>query len=226
MNGYKKIIELLEQAPLYLFTILNGPHTGEKMALQGEETYTWNCDLTDIWKAIISQINLSDCPCQVEIDGIQVFAEYMVQEPELVICGGGHVSLELSALADYLEYPYTIIDDRAEFVNEERFPRAKACICRSFVQALEEQNFSGNVYYIIVTRGHVNDLECLENILKRPFGYVGMIGSRGKVKKSMDLLTEKGYPQSLLQQIHAPIGIPIGGETPKEIAVKIGRAHV
>lgn len=221
MKGYKEIIELLEHGPLCLSTILTGPYAGEKMVLQDERIHTWNPALEETWKRISAQIKLSDCPCRAEIEGLQIFTEYMVQEPELIICGGGHVSLELSVLADYLEYPYTIIDDRAEFVSKERFPRAKACICQSFEQALSQQAYSGNVYYIIVTRGHAHDLQCLENILNRPFGYVGMIGSKGKVKKSMNLLAERGYPPSLLSQVYAPIGINIGGETPKEIAVSI-----
>ena len=144
-----------------------------------------------------------------------------LEEPELVICGGGHVSLELSVLADYLEYTYTVIDDRTEFASRERFPRAKECICQPFGEVLKTRQFSANAYYIIVTRGHAHDLECLELILQKSYGYVGMIGSRSKVRLVMDTLEAKGFSKEQLSEVHAPIGLPIGGETPKEVAVSI-----
>lgn len=221
MKDYKKIIALLDQGPLYLVSVMNGAWAGEKMVLQGEERYIWNPKLEDFWNRVCSIMDTKNCPCQFQAEDTLLFAERLVQEPELVICGGGHISLELSALADYMEYPYTVIDDREEFANSERFPNAKACICQSFEEVFQERSFPGNVYYIIVTRGHAHDLQCLEAVLQRPFGYVGMIGSRGKVKKTMDLLMEKGTPKELLDQVHAPIGIQTGGQTPKEIAVSI-----
>ena len=221
MKEYKEIVSLLEKGPLYLITVIDGPHIGEKLVLQGREQYSWNPELDSFWQSVQAAFRREDCPCRFQAEGTLLFAERLVQEPELVICGGGHVSLELSTLADYMEYPYTVIDDREEFANRERFPNAKECICQSFDQAFKEHTFPGNVYYIIVTRGHAHDLQCLEAVLNRSYGYVGMIGSRGKVKKTMDLLTEKGYPAGQLSEVHAPIGIRIGGQTPKEIAVSI-----
>lgn len=221
MKEYKEIAELLEQGPLYLVTVINGPWTGEKMVLQNGRRHTWNHKLEPFWDRAEAAFQADACPCTFQVDDVRLFAERLVQEPELVICGGGHVSIELSALADYMEYPYTVIDDRPEFANRERFPGAKECICKPFDQAFREHSFPGNVYYIIVTRGHAHDLQCLESVLSRTYGYAGMIGSRGKVKKTMDLLISKGYSKEQLDQVHAPIGIRIGGQTPKEIAVSI-----
>lgn len=221
MREYKEIVELLEKGPLYLVTVIEGPEAGEKMVLQGKKRYSWKPELEEFWGKVETKLHPEECPCRFWVDGTSLFAERLVQEPELVICGGGHVSLELSVLADYMEYPYTVIDDREEFANRERFPNARECICRPFDQAFRDYSFPGNVYYIIVTRGHAHDLQCLEAVLNRSYGYVGMIGSRGKVKKTMDLLSEKGYSGEQLSGVHAPIGIRIGGQTPKEIAVSI-----
>lgn len=174
-----------------------------------------------LWRDTADWLKETDCPGRFLTGEHAVFAERLLAEPELVICGGGHVSQELAVLADYLEYSYTVIDDRAEFVSPERFPAAKQRICGSFEQVLKERKFSSNAYYIIVTRGHSFDLECLELALNRPNGYVGMIGSKGKVKRVMDTLTERGYSEQMLSRVHAPIGLPIGGQTPKEIAVSI-----
>lgn len=221
MNHYHKIMKQMNQGSLYLLTIISGEHTGTKMTLQRDQIWCEDSALEAFWKIATGQLDCSAVPYQFSVNDTTVFAERLIQEPELVICGAGHVSLELAAMADYLEYPYTIIDDREEFSNQERFPNAKECICSSFEAALTTRDFSGNTYFVIVTRGHMHDLECLDMILRKPYGYVGMIGSRAKVKKAMAELTARGYQKEVLDQVHSPIGLPIGGQTPKEIAISI-----
>ena len=148
-------------------------------------------------------------------------ASEIQEETELVICGGGHISLELSRLADFMDYSYTVMDDRQEFCNRDRFPNAKKCLCGAMAELLQTEQFSPNACYIIVTRGHEADLACLEQALLKPYAYVGMIGSRTKVAKTMEILKEKGFSEEALSQIHAPIGLKLGGQTPREIAVSI-----
>lgn len=204
-DRYKQLIELLQTGPVWMATVLNGVRAGEKRfwrpAAAGEEKQQTG---------------------KVSIDGEAMYVELLSESPGLVICGGGHISLELAILADYLEYSYIILDDRDEFCNLNRFPHAAACLCQPFAEALSNLGpTTANPYYIIVTRGHQADMECLELILNRPFGYVGMIGSRSKVARVMDLLQTKGYDHRQLGRVHAPIGLDIGGQTPKEIAVSI-----
>lgn len=207
-ESYEQLLSRLKTGPVWTATVLEGAAAGEKRFWQEEE--------------LPDQIRGMEKSGKVCLDGETLFVERLSHSPQLVICGGGHISLELALLADYLEYTYTVLDDREEFCNPERFPHASACICRPYAEALTELDFqSPNVYYIIVTRGHLADLECLEAILNRPSGYIGMIGSRGKVAKAMDLMRSKGYSQEQLDQVYAPIGLHIGGQTPKEIAVSI-----
>lgn len=78
-----------------------------------------------------------------------------------------------------------------------------------------------NAYYVVVTRGHLGDSACARAILKRPFAYFGMIGSRTKVRITREKLLKEGFMEEQLDQIHAPIGLPIGGQMPAEIAVSI-----
>lgn len=221
MNHYHNIIEQMNQGPLYLFTIVSGADTGQKMTWQKDSMWMENSRLKTFWETVAAQQDLSKCPYRFLAGDRILLVERLIQEPELVICGAGHVSLELAAMAEYLEYPYIVLDDRQEFANKERFPGAKETICCSFTEALRNRSYSSNAYYVIVTRGHIHDLDCLDLILQKPYGYVGMIGSRAKVKKAMDELTLRGYSQEILDQVHAPIGLPIGGQTPKEIAISI-----
>lgn len=222
MDGiYGKVLSHLSEGSVCMATVLDGADAGEKLVWRDCCLLEASPGMEAFWLSVREALQEVKLPGQMELQGKKLYAERLVQEPELVICGGGHISLELALLADYLEYPYVVLDDREEFCSRERFPRASQWICGSFSEGLTKHAFSSNAYYIIVTRGHRADLECLELILKLPYGYVGMIGSKGKVAKTMDVLAEKGWANEVLADIHAPIGLDIGGETPKEIAISI-----
>lgn len=219
MDGiYRRLNTYLSDGGVWIATVLGGTNAGAKLVWREQEILEEDPDFPASSGEIVRE---SGSAGQIEENGETLFVEHLLQEPELVICGGGHISQELAALADYLEYSYVILDDREEFCSRVRFPRAARCICGPFADGLKSHSFSGNAFYIIVTRGHQADLECLELALRLPHGYIGMIGSRGKVAKTMDILEKKGYSRETLSSIHAPIGLPIGGETPKEIAISI-----
>ena len=139
----------------------------------------------------------------------------------LVICGGGHISYSLCNLAKMLGYQVWIIDDREEFANEERFPQADHVYCMGFEEAFDKVIFPESAWYVIVTRGHQNDYECLKKVMERKSSYVGMIGSKGKVRTTLERLKKDGVTKEQQEQIHAPIGLPIGANTPEEITVSI-----
>lgn len=141
--------------------------------------------------------------------------------PPLVICGGGHVSRQLCAVAGLLDFPITVIDDRPEFARSEQFPAARAVLCRDFGDVAAAFPAAPNAFYVIVTRGHAADRICLHAALERESAYVGMIGSRGKVAATLAALEAAGVPREKLDAVHAPIGLDIGAQTPAEIAVSI-----
>ena len=115
-----------------------------------------------------------------------------------------------------------ILDDRPEYASNDRFPTAHAVrVVESFEKALDGLEIDRDCYVVIITRGHKFDREVLEQSLKTKAGYVGMISSRRKREAIYQALLEKGVRQSDLDRVHSPIGIPIGGETPEEIAVSI-----
>ena len=138
----------------------------------------------------------------------------------LILCGGGHVSLEVAHIAARLEFEIVVIDDRAEFANAARFPMARV-LCMPFVEALDALGSRESDYYVILTRGHAFDRTCLEHVLRGRYAYAGMIGSKIKVATVMKSLREEGFSQEILDGVHSPIGLNIGGQTPAEIAVSI-----
>lgn len=139
--------------------------------------------------------------------------------PKLMLFGGGHVAYEVAMLASRLDFSISVMDDRKEFANRERFPFVDQIICDSFEQV--ESYLEENAYHVVLTRGHENDFICVKQILTHSFAYLGMIGSQKKVDKTMEQLREMGFSKAMIQRIHAPIGIAIYAQTPAEIAVSI-----
>lgn len=151
----------------------------------------------------------------------EIFVETYEKNPRLVILGGGHVSLPVAEIGRMLGFHVTVMDDRADFVTRARFPQADELITGDFETLSEKIPPYENAWYVIVTRGHMGDSACARQILQRPFAYLGMIGSRTKVRITMEKLLKEGFTQEQLDKIHAPIGLPIGGQMPAEIAVSI-----
>jgi xanthine dehydrogenase accessory factor len=139
----------------------------------------------------------------------------------LYIFGAGHVSQFLSKVAKLVDFNVTVIDDREEFANRDRFPEADRILVKDFNEAFDLLDFSCEPYLVIVTRGHSHDALVLEKSLDHPTRYIGMIGSKRKVRMVLDYLHEKGVSKDVLESIHAPIGLAINSETPQEIAISI-----
>lgn len=149
------------------------------------------------------------------IDPIQV-------SERIYIFGGGHVGFHVASLAKKVGFDYVVIDDRAEFASEERFPDALNLIVDDPGIVARDLEVTNNDYVVIVTRGHKDDYHVLRGIIKKPARYIGMIGSKTKRHQIFDKLqTADGISDDVLTEIHSPIGIDIGAETPEEIAVSI-----
>jgi xanthine dehydrogenase accessory factor len=121
-----------------------------------------------------------------------------------------------------LEFKVTVADDRPAFANSGAFPDAERIICDDFAHALEQVKVSPQDFVVIVTRGHKHDAECLRVILGDEMPrYVGLIGSRRRVRGLLDLLAEEGFLREWMDRVHTPIGLPIGAVTPDEIGISI-----
>lgn len=152
-------------------------------------------------------------------------AEVMVQLFEapvrLVIVGGGHVGLALATVGEFTGFSVTVIDDREEFAQRERFPMAEAVIAADAEDALHTIEFDANTYVVLVSRGHRQDEQALRHSVGRGAAYVGMIGSRRRTATVLRHLIEEGFEPAALEAVATPIGLDIGAETPEEIAVAI-----
>ncbi len=139
----------------------------------------------------------------------------------LYIFGAGHVARYLTIVANLVDFAVTVIDDSEELAKKENFPDAERVYSMPFEESFRILDFTGEEFVVIATKGHKTDTLCLEEVLKRPFRYVGMIGSRRKVMAVFDYLRNKGFEEEKLKKVHAPIGIEINSDTPQEVAISI-----
>jgi xanthine dehydrogenase accessory factor len=153
--------------------------------------------------------------------GLQAFADVFAEPPEVVIVGGGHVGRAVATVAATLGYRMTVIDDRADFANKERFPEATNVIAGDIEEAIDGHRMTRTSAVVIVTRGHKYDYQALAAAARSDAGYVGLMGSRRKVTLIYRQLIADGVPAERLRDIHAPIGLDIGAVSPEEIAVSI-----
>lgn len=157
----------------------------------------------------------------VEIDtGIQAFVDILTSGARLVICGAGHIAVPLAHFARSVGFQVTVLDDRSDFANPSRFPDCEV-IAEDFSLALREMTFGPSTYVVVITRGHVHDVDCLTEILGKKMLYVGLIGSRRRVRIVLEILDKEGFAQEQLRKVFTPIGLPIGAESPEEIAISI-----
>ncbi|HTI41335.1 MAG TPA: XdhC/CoxI family protein [Vicinamibacterales bacterium] len=150
-----------------------------------------------------------------------VYIEPVEAAPQLYIVGAGHVGHQLGQIAGPAGFRIHVLDDREKFASRERFPEADEVIVDSIPDWLHKAEIPSTAYVVVVTRGHRHDLDALRSLAARDLRYIGLIGSKAKVKKIYDALIEEGMPLECLQRVHAPIGLDIGAVTPEEIAVSI-----
>ena len=153
--------------------------------------------------------------------GETVFVERLPGKRRLVVCGAGHVSMPVIRIADMLDFDITVIEDRIAFAEKAVLSGAGHMLCDTFENALDKVEGDEDTAFVVVTRAHQHDVECLRRILKKRYAYVGMMGSRHRSGLIREQLTAEGFSREQLETVHMPIGLKIHSETPEEIAVSI-----
>ncbi len=153
---------------------------------------------------------------------VEVFLDPLPQRPRLVIVGAGHVGTKLARLAAEVDLPHAVLDDRAEYADPARFPRAQRVVCAP----LDRDPFASlpiaeGDSVAIVTRRNDLDMACVEAALATKAAYIGMIGSRKRVELTFRDLERKGLAPAADPRMHAPIGLKMGDRTPGEVALAI-----
>ena len=220
MSFYDAISELNINLENRMFTVCDGYHAGEKMIVSAGEP-VWMSNDGGFFSVHAADAVSAEDGSLTEIYGERVFAELLGNEKKIVICGAGHVSMPVIEISKMMGFRVIAIDDRTQFVQNALDHGADEGICSGFEEALADIPGDPDTFFIIVTRGHLSDSECLLSIVNKPHAYIGMIGSHRKVGMVKQLLADNGIPQDVIDSVHTPIGLDIGAETPEEIAVAI-----
>ena len=140
-----------------------------------------------------------------KVDGREYSRRFLPEE-RLILLGAGHVSQATCRLATMVGFSVTVVDDRPDFANTERFPEADRVICDDFTHALEQLRITPADYVCALTRGHRHDALCVRYILSHAEPYY---------------LRNEGFPEEKIASLHAPIGLPIHALTREEIGLSI-----
>ncbi|GCE11126.1 XdhC family protein [Tengunoibacter tsumagoiensis] len=209
--------KLLIRADSSLVGSLAGPVTDARIATEGlnalteGRSYLWQIHLdADQGEAVGS--------CGATL---QIFFEILRPEPRLIIAGAGYVAQSLARLATQLGFRVIVVDERRDLADPKSFTSNVQLLFGSIPETIHNLKADESSWIVIVTRGHQLDKESLQAALASHATYIGMIGSPGKVKRIFKELSEAGIPTERLAQVHAPIGLDLGAETPDEIALSI-----
>ncbi|MEG0306631.1 MAG: XdhC/CoxI family protein [Clostridium sp.] len=152
---------------------------------------------------------------------IEIYIKILLPKRKLLIVGGGHIALPLQYISNILGYDVVVFEDREEYCSSDRFKVASELILGDIRETLSVYPINNQCSVVIITRGHIHDEIALKTILDTSANYIGMIGSKTKVKKLKQKLIDEGYSKISLDKIYSPIGLDLGGETPEDIALGI-----
>lgn len=152
---------------------------------------------------------------------VEIFVEPLLLAPTLLIVGAGHIGTACAELGKFLGFRVVIVDDRAELLKRENWLSADELHAGDMAAEVRKLEITPQTHIVLVTRAHTTDMPVLREIINKPAGYIGMLGSKRRVMTVFETLKQEGIPEEAFRRIHAPIGISIGAETPQEIAVSI-----
>ncbi len=181
-------------------------------AMRDEQSRLLTFDLTD------DNVEESGLVCG---GTLEVFVEPILPAPTLYVFGAGHVSRAISKAAALAGFLPVIIDDRPDYANPKRFPEAMEVIADFFDNAFKRIQPTQFSYIVIVTRGHKEDYSVLRWAIQTAARYIGLIGSKRKIRTLYERLEEEGFDAELFKKVTAPIGLNIGAITAEEIAISL-----
>ena len=226
----KMIEQLLERGEIALVvTKVSGPESiGSKLLIQESGATFGSLGDPELDSIVVAQaerfLTPRDETLLVTVNNTSLLFERLHPAPRLVVCGAGHVGASLARLAAFAGYQTTLIDDRAEFVRSELFPEKQIELVLADDWSSAVRDVIGNgrgVSVAVVTRGHNEDEQCMQAVVRANPDYVGLIGSKRRTSIVIERLREAGIPDEQLRNIHAPIGLDIGAVTPEEVALAI-----
>lgn len=224
-NFFKGINAVLQNGGRGLVLSSLDEERGDKVILSGKEI-VWQNEGCRLKKEELENQRLQELmQCEqsqvVELDGVRWLLEILKPEARLIICGAGHVALSCLRMAKLLGMNVTVLEDREEYAKQAEEAGADLVVCKPFREAIRELENTDNCKYLVMTRAHKMDQDCLEEIFRKPYSYVGMLGSPKKIAALRNNLVQAGIEEAHFEKLHSPVGLDIGAKTPAEIGVSV-----
>jgi xanthine dehydrogenase accessory factor len=153
----------------------------------------------------------------------RVFVEVLRPPLRLVVCGAGHDAIPLVRAGAQLGWRVDVVDDRASFLDAERFRTARSFIECQPGDVAERAGIDERSYVVVMSHNYLRDRDYLRSLLPSEAAYIGMLGPHARLQRLLgDLETDGFIPTSeQLERTHGPAGLDLGGEGPEEIATSI-----
>jgi xanthine dehydrogenase accessory factor len=162
----------------------------------------------------------SDGTRTIEADGERYRVQTLASKPRMLIVGAVHIAQSLIPMAVQIGYEIIVIDPRNAFANPERFPNIRIDN-RSPDEAMSDLKLDDRTAVVVLSHDPKIDEPALQAAMDSNVFYIGVLGSKGNHAKRLERLAELGYSKEQLSRVHGPIGLPLGGRSPPEIAVSI-----
>lgn len=219
-NFFEKLSACNPNEQTTSLTVIDGPYIGEKAIVNGGRAVWFSSRegwLSGHWQ----EIGEGADSLIVTHAGVRVFREVCGRPKTIVVMGCGHVGNSIIRAAKFIGCRVLAIDDRSEFAELAQAAGADEVICSPFNVALADVKGSPDTFFVVVTRGHRFDEDCLRAVCTKPHAYIGMMGAKRRVAIVKETLRREGIDEAVLAGVCSPIGLDIRSETPEEIAIAV-----
>lgn len=205
-------------------TIVEGPRVGQKAVINSTGELVAGSLPDDIASDVVQDARTlmeHEQHRGLEYGEHSVFLETLAPPPDLLIFGAVHIGQALTSFGTQMGYRVTVVDSRAPFVTEERFPTAQRLLVGWPRDVMDQLTFDRRTWVVVLSHDPRHETPPLEAALKSDTRYIGAMGSRRTHNLRIERLQELGFGDDDVARIHSPIGLDIGAETPQEVAVSI-----
>ena len=231
IQAARAVLAALERGPaLAVVTAIDGPAAGRRLLLDEAGTRRGSLGAPALDDAALAHARraletggTATVTVRLPTGVVRLFAEAHRPPDELLVVGAGHIAVPLAEMGVRLGFRVTVLDDREAFATPDRFPDAARVLRTDFTDPFREVEIGARTQIVLVTRAHKYDFDCLRRLVALDVtpAYVGMIGSRRRVRAAFQALLDAGVPRDRLSAVRAPVGLDLGAETPEEIAVSV-----